>query len=135
MPASLLPGSRPDQAFSGLPAGLSPSSGLLYFLDVVQDADDDGPPARRALRAAFVDERDGPLPAMLLALTVLAGVVDATSILALDHVFVAAMTGNLVILGLGLSGATGFSVSSSAPGAGRLPRRCAVGARHLPPGR
>ena len=68
----------------------------------------------RVLRAAFVDERDGPLPAMLLALTVLAGVVDATSILALDHVFVAAMTGNLVILGLGLSGATGFSVTSSA---------------------
>ncbi len=61
----------------------------------------------------FVDDRDGPLPALLLALTVLAGVVDATSILALDHVFVAAMTGNLVILGLGLSGASGFSVASS----------------------
>ena len=68
----------------------------------------------RALHDAFVDERDGPLPAMLLALTMLAGVVDATSILALDHVFVAAMTGNLVILGLGLAGAAGFSVASSA---------------------
>lgn len=68
----------------------------------------------RALHGAFVDERDGPLPAMLLALTMLAGVVDATSILALDHVFVAAMTGNLVILGLGLAGAAGFSVVSSA---------------------
>jgi hypothetical protein len=38
------------------------------------------------LREALVDERDGPLPAMLVALTVLAGVVDAASILALDHV-------------------------------------------------
>ena len=80
---------------------------------MAEDADDDGSTARWALGAAFVDERDGPLPAMLLALTALAGVVDATSILALDHVFVAAMTGNLVLLGLGLSGATGFSVSSS----------------------
>lgn len=61
----------------------------------------------------FVDERDGPLPAMLLALTVLAGLVDATSILALDRVFVAAMTGNIVFVGLGLSGAPGFSASRS----------------------
>jgi uncharacterized membrane protein YoaK (UPF0700 family) len=57
------------------------------------------------LRGALVDDRDGPLPAMLLAFTFLAGVVDATSILALDHVFVAAITGNIVFLGLGLAGA------------------------------
>ncbi len=50
---------------------------------------------------------------MLLSLTVLAGIVDATSILALDHVFVAAMTGNIVFIGLGLSGAPGFSVTRS----------------------
>lgn len=70
--------------------------------------------AHSALRASLVDERDGPLPAMLLALTFLAGVVDATSILALDHVFVAAMTGNIVFVGLGLSGAPGFSAARSA---------------------
>ena len=40
------------------------------------------------LRTAVVDERDGPLPALLLTLTVLVGIVDATSIL-LAHVFVA----------------------------------------------
>jgi hypothetical protein len=62
------------------------------------------------LRDTFVDERDGPLPAMLLALTALAGIVDATSILALKHVFVATMTGNVVFIGLGLSGAPRFSV-------------------------
>ncbi|MEJ2864090.1 YoaK family protein [Actinomycetospora flava] len=64
-----------------------------------------------ALRRALVDDRDGPLPAMLVALTMLAGVVDATSILALDHVFVAAVTGNIVFLGIALAGAGGSIVS------------------------
>jgi uncharacterized membrane protein YoaK (UPF0700 family) len=50
---------------------------------------------------------------MLLALTALAGIVDATSILALKHVFVATMTGNVVFIGLGLSGAPRFSVWAS----------------------
>jgi uncharacterized membrane protein YoaK (UPF0700 family) len=61
-----------------------------------------------------VDEQHGPLPALLLALTVLAGVVDAVSILRLGHVFVATMTGNLVFIGLGLAGAKGFAVGTSA---------------------
>ncbi len=74
---------------------------------------DDRPVRDRPLREALADERDGPLPALLLGLTALAGIVDATSILALDHVFVAAMTGNIVFIGLGLSGAPGFSVTSS----------------------
>lgn len=65
------------------------------------------------LRRALFDDRDGPLPAMLVAFTMLAGLVDATSILALDHVFVAAITGNIVFIGLGLTGAAGFSVLSS----------------------
>ena len=60
------------------------------------------------------DERQGPLPALLLALTVLAGVVDAVSILSLGHVFVATMTGNLVFIGLALAGAQGFAVGTSA---------------------
>ncbi len=66
----------------------------------------------RYLRRAVFDERDGPLPAMLLTLTVLVGVVDATSIL-LAHVFVATMTGNVVFLGLAIAGAPGFSIRSS----------------------
>ena len=52
-------------------------------------------PPRSGLRRAFLDERHGPLPALLLALIVLAGVLDATTILRLGHVFVATMTGNL----------------------------------------
>ncbi|HEX4015408.1 MAG TPA: YoaK family protein [Frankiaceae bacterium] len=66
----------------------------------------------RYLQAAVTDERDGPLPAMMLSLTVLVGIVDATSIL-LAHVFVATITGNLVFLGLAISGAPGFSVRGS----------------------
>jgi uncharacterized membrane protein YoaK (UPF0700 family) len=73
-----------------------------------------GPASRRALgglRLAIIDDRDGPLPALLVALTVLAGVVDASSILGLGHVFVATMTGNLVFVGLAVAGAQGFSVA------------------------
>jgi uncharacterized membrane protein YoaK (UPF0700 family) len=66
------------------------------------------------LRDALIDDRHGPLPALLLALTVLAGVVDAVSIAGLDHVFVAAQTGNLVLIGLGIAGLGGFSVAASA---------------------
>ncbi|MDX6740426.1 YoaK family protein [Actinocorallia sp. A-T 12471] len=47
---------------------------------------------------------DGPLPALFLALAFTTGMLDATSFLDLGSVFVAAMTGNVVILGLGLAG-------------------------------
>jgi uncharacterized membrane protein YoaK (UPF0700 family) len=61
-----------------------------------------------------LDDLHGPLPALLLSLTVLAGVVDATSILRLGGVFVATITGNLVFLGLAAAGAKGFAVGTSA---------------------
>jgi uncharacterized membrane protein YoaK (UPF0700 family) len=51
------------------------------------------------------DSRDGPLPPLLLTLTVVTGLVDATSYLKLGHVFVANMTGNVVFLGFGIAGA------------------------------
>src|SRR6185312_13774668 len=66
----------------------------------------------RHLIEAVLDERDGPLPALMLTLTVLVGIVDATSIL-LAHVFVASMTGNIVFLGLALARAPGFSIGGS----------------------
>jgi uncharacterized membrane protein YoaK (UPF0700 family) len=50
------------------------------------------------------DARDGPLPPLLLLLTVVTGLVDAASYLKLGHVFVANMTGNVVFLGGGLAG-------------------------------
>ena len=55
----------------------------------------------------------GPLPPLLLALTVVTGVVDAVSILRLGRVFVANMTGNVVFTGFALVGAPGFSLSAS----------------------
>jgi uncharacterized membrane protein YoaK (UPF0700 family) len=55
----------------------------------------------------------GPLPVLLVALTVVTGLVDAFSYLSLGHVFVANMTGNVVFLGFGLSGAGGISVLAS----------------------
>ena len=58
----------------------------------------------------FDDPRHGPLPALLLVLTLATGVVDAVSILALGRVFIANMTGNIVFIGLALAGAPGFSL-------------------------
>jgi uncharacterized membrane protein YoaK (UPF0700 family) len=49
----------------------------------------------------------------MLVLTVLAGVVDAVSILSLGRVFVANMTGNVVFVGFALAGASGFSLTAS----------------------
>ena len=59
------------------------------------------------------DGPDGPLPPLLLTLTVVTGLVDATSFLKLGHVFVANMTGNVVFLGFGIAGAGGISIWAS----------------------
>jgi uncharacterized membrane protein YoaK (UPF0700 family) len=53
------------------------------------------------------------LPRLLLLLTAGAGLVDAVSYLALGHVFVANMTGNVVFLGFSLAGASGVSTLAS----------------------
>jgi uncharacterized membrane protein YoaK (UPF0700 family) len=55
----------------------------------------------------------GPLPLLLLALTVVTGMVDAVSYVALGHVFVANMTGNVVFLGFAAAGVSGVSITSS----------------------
>ncbi|HWG11639.1 MAG TPA: YoaK family protein [Streptosporangiaceae bacterium] len=57
--------------------------------------------------------RHGPLPILLIGLTVVTGLVDSFSYLLLGHVFVAKMTGNVVFLGFALPGAPGFSVGAS----------------------
>lgn len=50
----------------------------------------------------------GPLPPLLLALTLLTGVIDAFSFLALGRVLVANMTGNVIFSGFAVGGASGF---------------------------
>lgn len=74
---------------------------------------------RGALRDAWttivpdMSDRHGPLPPMLLMLTLVTGLVDAFSYLDLGHVFVANMTGNVVFVGFALGGAAGFSIIAS----------------------
>lgn len=51
------------------------------------------------------------LVVVLLALTVVSGLIDAVSYLGLEHVFTANMTGNIVVLGFAAAGAPGFTVS------------------------
>jgi uncharacterized membrane protein YoaK (UPF0700 family) len=55
----------------------------------------------------------GPLPVLLVCLTVVTGLVDAFSYLRLGHVFVANMTGNVVFLGFGLAGVGEISIVAS----------------------
>jgi uncharacterized membrane protein YoaK (UPF0700 family) len=59
------------------------------------------------------DGRHGPLPPLLVGLTLVTGLVDSFSYLLLGHVFVANMTGNVVFLGFALAGAPGFSIGAS----------------------
>ncbi len=61
-----------------------------------------------------LSSKDGPLPPLLVAMTLVTGLVDAYSYLVLGHVFVANMTGNVVFLGFALAGARGFSIGASA---------------------
>ncbi|MGP3690651.1 DUF1275 family protein [Streptomyces sp. IBSNAI002] len=75
------------------------------------------------MRSLFVDafrtlvpregDQHGPLPPLLLALTVVTGLVDAVSYLGLGHVFIANMTGNVVFLGFALAGERSLSAAAS----------------------
>jgi uncharacterized membrane protein YoaK (UPF0700 family) len=81
-------------------------------------ARDDATPLSVAQRRSVwhrlsADPAHGPLPALLVGLTALTGIVDAVSILALGRVFVANMTGNVVFAGFALAGAPGFALTAS----------------------
>jgi uncharacterized membrane protein YoaK (UPF0700 family) len=49
----------------------------------------------------------------LIALTFNTGIIDAVSFISLGHVFTANMTGNIVLLGFAVGGATGLSIARS----------------------
>src|ERR1700758_3189087 len=53
------------------------------------------------------------LVVVLLVMTAASGIVDAVSYLGLGHVFTANMTGNVVLMGFRLGGASGISLSRS----------------------
>jgi len=71
----------------------------------------------------------GPLEALLLTLTVVTGLVDAVSYLALGHVFVANMTGNVIFLGFALAGAPGLSAPAALAALGAFLVGAAAGGR------
>ncbi len=62
--------------------------------------------------APEVDQGADRLPAALLILTAVTGLVDAVSVLGFG-VFTANMTGNVVFLGFAAAGARGFSIARS----------------------
>ncbi|MDA0637458.1 YoaK family protein [Nonomuraea sp. MCN248] len=55
-------------------------------------------------RATASGRDHGPLPALLLLLTVSTGMIDAVSFLGLGGVFAAAMSGNVILFGIGIAG-------------------------------
>lgn len=57
--------------------------------------------------------RSDPLVVVLAVLTVTTGLVDAVSVLGMQRVFTANMTGNIVFLGFAIAGDPGFSVPRS----------------------
>jgi uncharacterized membrane protein YoaK (UPF0700 family) len=73
----------------------------------------------------------GPLPGLLLALTVATGLVDAVSYLVLGHVFVANMTGNVVFSGFAVSGVGGVSWSATLLAVGAFGAGAFLGGRHV----
>ena len=73
--------------------------------------------------------KDGPLPPVLVAMTLVTGLVDAFSYLVLGHVFVANMTGNVVLLGFALVGAPGFSITASIAAIGFFVIGAVIGGR------
>jgi uncharacterized membrane protein YoaK (UPF0700 family) len=75
------------------------------------------------------DPRHGPVPAFLLALTVVTGLVDAVSFLSLGHVFVSNMTGNVVFLGFAAAGAGGIAPQRSLAAIAMFAIGSAVGGR------
>jgi uncharacterized membrane protein YoaK (UPF0700 family) len=84
------------------------------------------------IRETIIPDRNGahgPLPPLLLALTVGTGLVDSFSYLVLGHVFVANMTGNVVFLAFALVGAPGFSIPASIAALASFGVGAAVGGR------
>src|ERR1700742_1236078 len=78
---------------------------------------------------AALPRRKDSLPATLLALTLVTGVVDAVSFLGLGRVFTANMTGNVVLLGFAVAGAPGLSISRSLVSLAAFLAGAAIGGR------
>ena len=71
----------------------------------------------------------GPLPVLLLALTLVTGLVDAVSFFRLDHVFVANMTGYVLFLAFAVADARDFSIAASSLALASFLLGAAIGGR------
>jgi uncharacterized membrane protein YoaK (UPF0700 family) len=70
-------------------------------------------PQPRPPQAASGSAGHAGLMRVLIALTLLSGLVDAVCYLGLGRVFTANMTGNVVVIGFAAAGAPGFSITAS----------------------
>jgi uncharacterized membrane protein YoaK (UPF0700 family) len=77
----------------------------------------------------IAERQHGPLPVLLIGLTVVTGLVDSFSYLSLGHVFVANMTGNVVFLGFALAGVGEISAVGSLVAVSGFALGAAVGGR------
>src|SRR6185436_18414104 len=82
--------------------------GREMSLPTITKNDDSSNPASQVA----LPKRKDPLPAALLVLTAVTGLVDAASVLGIG-VFTANMTGNVVFLGFAVAGARRFSIARS----------------------
>src|SRR5919112_538608 len=73
---------------------------------------------RQIARSLVAHKEHGPLPALLLILTFVTGMVDASSVLALSKVFISNMTGNTVFIGFALAGVPEFELRHLIPAIG-----------------
>jgi uncharacterized membrane protein YoaK (UPF0700 family) len=83
------------------------------------------------MRKTIVPDRhgqNGPLPPLLISMTLVTGLVDAFSYLVLGHVFVANMTGNIVLLGFAASVIVAAFSSSPLTAGHRYPLIVVLGA-------
>src|SRR5215475_15004205 len=78
--------------------------------------------------ATEVDQGAANLPAALLCLTAVTGLVDAVSVLGFG-VFTANMTGTVVFLGFAAAGAQGFSIARSITSLASFLAGAAIGGR------
>src|SRR5450432_1215157 len=83
----------------------------------------------RQTLAPHGDAKHGPLPPLLVSMTLVTGLVDSFSYLVLGHVFVANMTGNVVFLAFALVGAPGFSIPASLTALGAFGLGAVIGGR------
>src|SRR5213078_4299680 len=88
-------------AESGMAGGRTAAAAESHAINVDRDN----------MSRARTPDASSPLVVALFGLTFVTGVIDAVSFLGLGHVFTANMTGNVVLLGFAVAGASGLSVA------------------------